>query len=154
MRLDRQDVIYKYTMIAFDLCCENDHTFEVWFKDRKAFDEQNEQDLVLCPVCESTNVRKILSAVSVRTKSPAGDHGNCTEVALRQMWKKIYAAVEKNTEDVGTAFAEEALKMHYGATEPRNIRGVATAEEEKTLRKENVSFMKIPVSAKTGPKGH
>jgi len=39
------------------------------------------------------------------------------------------------------------LKIHYGATEPRNIRGVSTKEEEKTLKEEGIQFFKIPIPA-------
>ncbi len=73
---------------------------------------------------------------------------------MNEMLNKIYTVVKKNTEDVGTAFAQEALKIHYGVTENRNIRGVATPEEEKTLKEEGISFMKIPVPEKTSTKGH
>ncbi|MEJ2169579.1 MAG: DUF1178 family protein [Desulfobacterales bacterium] len=55
--------------------------------------------------------------------------------------------VEKNFDDVGCDFAKEALKIHYGAAEPRNIRGVSTKEEEKTLREEGIQFFKIPLPA-------
>jgi hypothetical protein len=50
-------------------------------------------------------------------------------------------------DDVGCDFAKEALKIHYGVEEPRNIRGVSTKEEEKMLKKEGVDFVKIPMPA-------
>ena len=58
--------------------------------------------------------------------------------------------VEKNFEDVGADFTKEALKIHYGVTEPRNIRGVSTPEEEKTLKEEGIEFLKIPVAKPSG----
>jgi hypothetical protein len=140
-------------MIAFDLRCDQDHIFEVWFQDGEAFETQKEGGLLTCPICGSNNVQKIPSAVAVCTKS-IGKDGDTSESALNKMLNKIYSVVEKNTEDVGTAFAQEALKMHFGVTENRNIRGVATPEEEKTLKKEGISFMKIPVPEKTSTKGH
>jgi len=36
--------------------------------------------------------------------------------------------------------------MHYGVSEARNIRGVSTKEEEKTLIEEGVQFFKVPMS--------
>jgi hypothetical protein len=140
-------------MIAFDLRCDQDHTFEAWFKNREAFETQKEGGLLTCPVCGSNNVQKIPSAVAVCTKS-VGKDGDTSESALNKMLNKIYTVVEKNTEDVGTAFAQEALNMHFGVTENRNIRGVATPEEEKTLKEEGISFIKIPVPEKISPKGH
>jgi hypothetical protein len=59
--------------------------------------------------------------------------------------------VEKNFDNVGCQFASEALKIHYGVTEPRNIRGVSTQAEEKLLEQEGVQFIKIPVPAPPEP---
>ena len=44
---------------------------------------------------------------------------------------------------MGPQFAKEALKIHYGASEARNIRGVSTSEEEKMLQEEGVDFFKV-----------
>jgi hypothetical protein len=140
-------------MIAFDLRCDQDHTFEAWFKNREVFETQKEGGLLTCPVCGSNNIQKIPSAVAVCTKS-VGKDGDTSESALNNMLNKIYTVVKKNTEDVGTAFAQEALKMHFGVTENRNIRGVATPEEEKMLKEEGISFMKIPVPEKISTEGH
>ena len=60
-------------------------------------------------------------------------------------WKEAIEYVEKNFDDVGCDFAKEALKIHYGAAEPRNIRGVSTQEEEKALKDEGIQFFKIPM---------
>ena len=64
---------------------------------------------------------------------------------LSNINRKIVDFVEKNFDDVGSDFTKEALKMHYGVSEPRNIRGVSTKEEEKTLKEEGVQFIKIPM---------
>ncbi|MGD9072079.1 MAG: DUF1178 family protein, partial [Desulfobacterales bacterium] len=42
-------------------------------------------------------------------------------------------------------FTKEALKMHYGVTEQRNIRGTSSPEEEKILKEEGIEFIKIPI---------
>ena len=49
---------------------------------------------------------------------------------------------------MGTEFAKEALKMHYGVTDQRNIRGTSTTDEEKILKEEGVEFHKIPFPKK------
>jgi hypothetical protein len=54
--------------------------------------------------------------------------------------------VRENFEDVGHNFAREALKVHYGQAEERNIRGVSTEPEEDMLKKEGVPFVKIPMA--------
>ncbi len=52
--------------------------------------------------------------------------------------------IKNNFDDVGADFSKEALKMHYGVSKKRNIRGSATGEEEETLKEEGIKFFKIP----------
>ena len=49
---------------------------------------------------------------------------------------------------MGSSFSKEALKMHYGVEEYRNIRGSTTKEEEKVLDKEGVPVLKVPIIKK------
>ena len=76
----------------------------------------------------------------------AGYFGMSDEDALlAKIGQEAIDYVEKNFDDVGCDFAKEALKIHYGAVEPRNIRGISTKEEEKTLKDEGIQFFKIPI---------
>jgi hypothetical protein len=52
-----------------------------------------------------------------------------------------------NTEDVGTQFAEEARKIHYGEAENRNIRGQASREETEALLDEGIDILPLPLPA-------
>jgi len=52
--------------------------------------------------------------------------------------------IKNNFDDVGADFSKEALKMHYGVSKKRSIRGSATAEEEGILKEEGIKFFKIP----------
>ncbi len=137
-------------MIVFDIGCKNGHVFEAWFKDSANFEQQMEQGMLKCPVCGSGDVKKVLSPVRVK-RSPAGD-GPVPQEALMSAIQSIYENIVRNSEDVGTRFTSEALKMHYGVKEHRSIRGVATEEEEKILRDEGVEFFRIPVPNKKGEK--
>jgi len=134
-------------MIAFDLQCVNGHTFEGWFEDGKAYEAQNRKGLITCPVCNDTSVSKILSSFAIKKSfQPAGAiPANSSE--LDQLNSKIVDYVKKNFDNVGPDFTKEALKMHYGVIEPRNIRGVSSTEEEKTLKKEGIQFFKLPIPA-------
>ena len=67
------------------------------------------------------------------------------QAELKKIGKKFVAFVEKNFDDVGADFTKEALKIHYGVTEPRNIKGVSTREDEKLLKEEGVDYVKIPM---------
>ena len=61
------------------------------------------------------------------------------------MTKKLFEYIENNFDNVGTNFAAEALKIHYGVSEPRNIRGISSGQEEKMLKEEGIQFFKVPV---------
>ncbi len=67
------------------------------------------------------------------------------EEAAQQALQLIHEYVDKHFEDVGAKFAQEALKIHHGEEEKRNIRGTATTEEEVILKEEGVQFLKVPI---------
>lgn len=131
-------------MIAYDLQCVNGHTFEGWFEDRKAYEAQKKKALIACPVCNSTNIARVPSTFAIKSSNPLQEFSD-QQTDLENIGKKIVDFVEKNFDDVGADFAKEALKMHYGVTKARNIRGISTKEEEKTLKEEGVQFFKVPV---------
>jgi hypothetical protein len=49
-------------MIVFDLECEHGHTFEGWFGSADDFESQHTRGLVQCPMCDTQQVSKKLSA--------------------------------------------------------------------------------------------
>ena len=133
-------------MIAYDLQCTNGHTFEGWFEDRQAYLAQKKKGLITCPVCNETTVGTIPSTFAIKSAPvPRQESMSPADAALAKISKEAIDYVEKNFDDVGCDFAKEALKIHYGAVEPRNIRGVSTKEEEKTLEDEGIQFFKIPM---------
>jgi hypothetical protein len=133
-------------MIVFDLQCANGHTFEGWFEDGQAYQKQRKKGQIACPVCDDTSVSKIPSSFAVKASQTTPDsYGHDAE--LLKIGKKMVDYVKKNFDDVGCDFAKEALKIHYGVSEPRNIRGVSTDQEEKTLKDEGIKFFKIPMPA-------
>ncbi len=136
-------------MIAFDLKCEQGHVFEGWFKDSASYEDQKNRGLISCPVCNETGVNKIPSVFSIKSSGvpvPASDPAAPAEADdHKALSEKIVHYLNTNFDDVGCEFAREALKIHYGVSEPRNIRGVSTDAEEKTLKDEGVRFFKLPV---------
>jgi hypothetical protein len=135
-------------MIAYDLQCVNGHSFEGWFEDRRAFEGQKKKALIACPVCNSTSIARVPSTFAIKSSNPCKDFSD-QQADLENIGQTIVDFVEKNFDDVGADFAKEALKMHYGVTEARNIRGVSTNEEEKTLKEEGVRFFKVPMPETT-----
>lgn len=134
-------------MIVFDLQCKNGHRFEGWFDDLESLEDQISRGLVTCPSCEETDISRIPSTFGIKgAKSAAAtplENPEIQEVFLQ----KVAQFVDSNFDDVGSKFTDEALKIHYGVSEPRNIRGTSTKEQEDLLTKEGVSFVKFPVPA-------
>jgi hypothetical protein len=131
-------------MIAYDLRCDKGHRFEGWFEDSAEFDRQNEQGAIACPICDDTTIFKIPSTFSIKGTSAALPVKLRRKSDLAALGQQIVNYMENHFDNVGADFAEEALKIHYGAAEPRNIRGVSTATEEATLKAEGITFFKFP----------
>jgi hypothetical protein len=139
-------------MIVYDLQCRHGHNFEGWFDDRNAFKKQQKEELIACPICNDTHVTRRPSTFAIkgsRTSAPPAvkpQSPNSEHIA-----RAVSEFVKTNFDNVGTDFASEALKIHYGVNEPRNIRGVSTSQEEDMLRQEGVDFVKLPIISKETP---
>jgi len=131
-------------MIAYDLKCINGHSFEGWFEDGQTYEEQKKNGFISCPICDSTSIARVPSTFAIKSSLSLKKFNDQHE-DLENINRKIVNFVEKNFDNVGSDFTKEALKMHYGVIEPRNIRGVSTKEEEKTLKEEGVQFIKVPM---------
>ena len=143
-------------MIVFDLACGCGYTFEGWFQDRQDFDKQQTAAFLVCPVCGGREIRKILSPIRAQSFRNAGyelSHMKAAEAEpptrVADSLKTLQEFVEKNFEDVGTELATESLKIHYGVSKPRNIRGVTTELEEKKLQEEGINLLKVPMPFKS-----
>ena len=132
-------------MIAFDLECSKGHVFEGWFNNIESFEKQEADRMVSCPYCSDTSIRRIISPVALKTTARLDREGGAIPVDYGRLAREIVEYINQNFDNVGPAFTTEALKMHYGVAEKRNIRGSATAEEEKRLREEKIDFFKVPV---------
>jgi hypothetical protein len=131
-------------LIVFDLECGRGHRFEGWFNNSASFEEQTLKKLVTCPVCGDTLVRRVISPVATKTARPEPENA-VDSIDYRKLAKEIVDYVNKHFEDVGSDFAKEALRMHYGVSEKKNIKGSATWEEEKMLKDEKIGFFKLPL---------
>ncbi len=65
--------------------------------------------------------------------------------SLQAAWLQAVRKLVQSTEDVGTRFAEEARRIHYGESEQRGIRGEATPQEREALLEEGIETIVIPV---------
>ncbi len=141
-------------MIAYDLCCERDHSFEAWFKDAATFERQAKRKLLSCSICGSQKVKRALSAPAIagtrsqNTAVPAkayATHPDASKLAaLMEQLGELRKQVEANADNVGENFAEEARKIHYGEVEKRSIYGETSDKEAASLAEEGVEFARIP----------
>jgi hypothetical protein len=130
-------------VIVYSLQCSGGHDFEGWFRDSGAFDEQNAQGKLVCPVCETHAICKApmapaLNGASTRRSAPEEMR------KMRKFMTGLRKYVEQNAEYVGPQFPEEARKIHYGETEERHIYGEATLKDVKELVEEGVEIAPLP----------
>ena len=162
-------------MKVLNLLCAEQHGFEGWFGSEDDFQSQLTRGLVACPLCGNTVVHKLPSAPRLNllgsashspapapssepTPLPSGGHkGNAGELvpapaappadAAQAAFLSAVRQVLLNTEDVGSRFAEEARRIHYGETESRNIRGQTSPREAVELIEEGIDVMPLPLPA-------
>ena len=144
---------------VFDLQCDAGHVFEGWFGSADDYDKQRERGILVCPVCDSKQVSKLLSAPrlnmgkgkphasQVAVKPDGGNVSAETPGNLAQLQAQVLKHVRemiRNSENVGDRFAHEARLMHEGESEHRAIRGSTTLEERQDLARDGIAVMPIP----------
>lgn len=163
-------------MKVLNLCCSSGHRFEGWFGSEDDYRSQVDRGLVECPICGDKTVQRLPSAPHVLTSAsrsvsmpPQANERRATsrsgsdaaapvavkpssenvaeQLVLQSAWLRAVQHVIKHTDDVGTRFAEEARRMHYGEADERPIRGQATTDEAKALHDEGIEVMALPMPA-------
>jgi hypothetical protein len=146
---------------VFDLSCEHDHLFEGWFSSQESYDDQLAQGLVRCPVCQSDQITRRVSAPHLNIghlRSPPDKHpeagvperaavASLTMEQLTRLQAEVLRQIRqivRQTDDVGAQFATEARRMHSGEIQERPIRGTASAQECQELVEEGIAIMPIP----------
>jgi hypothetical protein len=141
-------------MKVIDLRCQSGHRFEGWFASDDDFLDQNGRGLIECPLCADHVVVRLPSAPRLNL---SGAREPASEVAatptpeasteLQARWMQVVRHVIANTEDVGTQFADEARRIHYGEKPQRGIRGLASAGEREALIDEGIEVHPLPLPA-------
>ena len=142
-------------MKVLDLQCAHMHVFEGWFASEQDYLSQQARAMMCCPMCGSTAVSKRLSAPrlnfgavsvtqAVTVTGPTVDHvAKDPVIALQQQWLLACRHIVANTVDVGTGFAQEARKIHYGEATERAIRGIASPKETDALIEEGIVVLPL-----------
>jgi hypothetical protein len=136
-------------MKVIDLRCQSGHRFEGWFASDDDFLDQNGRGQIECPLCADRVIVRLPSAprlnLSSASAAPREEAMPDAATALQAQWMQVVRHVIENTEDVGTRFADEARRIHYGETAERAIRGQASADEREALREEGIEVHPLPV---------
>ena len=155
-------------MIHYALRCGAGHAFDGWFRDSGAFEAQVASGLVTCPDCGDAKVVRGLMAPAIprkgakpkaappqevvaaapETTAPQTTGPETTATGLpdqmRAVLQRIRAEVERTSDYVGPAFADEARRIHRGDTGKRNIHGESTPEQAEALAEEGIEVAQIP----------
>ena len=133
-------------MINYTLKCDQNHTFDSWFKSAEAFEMLVKKSMVVCSECGSTKITKAIMAPSISTsrkkdnKHPKLEKKSKLKNDILELKKKI----EANSEYVGNNFANEARSMYLGETPERSIYGEAKADDAKKLIDDGIPVMPLP----------
>ena len=130
-------------MIKYSLRCSDGHNFEAWFSSSKAYEDQTQNSLVLCPLCDSREIKKNIMSPNIGKKGNKSNTNNDVK-KIEVMMNKVLKHVEKNYEYVGKKFPEEARAMHYEEKESKDIYGESSIEEAKELIEEGIDIHPIP----------
>lgn len=138
-------------MIVYDLTCPKEHRFESWFRNSNVVEKLIKAGEVSCPVCGSKKVQKAPMAPRL-AKSTTGEAAVADDQAeLRAAMEgatkapeDLRGVIEKNFDNVGNKFPEEARKIFYGESKPRGIYGDASPAETHALKEEGIEVQSIP----------
>jgi hypothetical protein len=98
--------------------------------------------MITCPICNDHQIEKAFSSFAIKRGGERVEE----KMDPHQALQLVHEYLDRHFEDVGAKFYKEALKIHYGEVEKRNIKGTATTEEEVILKEEGVQFFKIPTT--------
>ena len=148
--------------IKFSLICECSAKFEGWFPSNEDYENQLAQGQLLCPMCDSTKVRKDIMSPNVKKKNGkvkssrtyvrqrgkenvlnmTGEQmvlGGRARTLLRQLEKHV----KDKFENVGKNFAKEARKADKGKRN-EEFYGTATKKEANDLIKDGIDLFHVP----------
>lgn len=131
-------------MIKYNLICKCGYTFESWFASSLEFDNLVKNKIVKCIYCESSEVKKTVMAPRLTRKSNQIQKKNKLQKNIKKELINFKKYIEKNCEDVGERFTQEARSIHYDKKKSKGIYGKATPEETSELIDEGIDVCTLP----------
>ena len=143
-------------MIKFSLICKCSAKFEGWFPTNEDYENQLVKGQLLCPMCDSTKVRKDIMSPSIKKKSTKTPRERGKENILnmtgeqmvmggraRTLLRQLEKHVTDNFENVGKNFPREARKADKGKRD-EEFYGTATKKEADKLVNEGIDLFHVP----------
>ena len=131
-------------MIRYNLICKCRKTFESWFASSSEFDSLNKKKIIKCIYCNSSSVKKAVMAPRLTRKSNQILKKNKLQRDVKKQLTYFKKYIEKNCEDVGERFPQEARNIHYDKKTSKGIYGKATPEETSELIEEGIDIYTLP----------
>jgi hypothetical protein len=154
-------------MIVFDLrCAQGGHVFEAWFGSSSSFEDQRTRGLLICPICQDSDISKAVMAPAVPRKGNStralaptpqammndptnADAGETAKAAaMREMLSKVaqmQADSLKTSKWVGQDFERQARAMDAGDVPTESIHGQTTPEQARALMDDGIGVMPLIV---------
>ncbi len=161
-------------MIKYRLRCSNGHEFDSWFASSDAYETLEAAGQLSCSHCNDPHISRAIMAPNIvrghtgdvtgesgseQSEQQTQDHTQTSqdvdrkksslppmpaEMKALEMVRTLRRHVERNHENVGKDFANQARQMYYGEIEKRKIYGEATVEETRELLDEGIPLMQLP----------
>lgn len=129
-------------MISYRLLCERGHEFSAQFKNSESYEIQERKGFLECPICNSGNISKLLSAPNIHAKST----DKKLQISDNQAaWRELCDYVKSNFKNVGQAFPDEARKIHHGESDTQKIYGQASQQQVMDLHEEGIKVFPLPL---------
>ena len=152
----------KYSLLCKSLYCSNQNSFDGWFQNIEAFQNQKSNGLILCPLCGSDDIIKSLTTPSFRLskvkstdteveqkevddknlRKPVRSNDQTIDISI--LLRAIKKEIKKNSEFVGDDFVKEVRSMQVDKTKERSIYGHGTKKEIEELKDEGVDVLNVP----------
>ncbi len=88
--------------------------------------------------------QKPTEAAADKTQTTALMPNDVRQKEIVEALRVVRAQMIENSENVGSSFASEARKIHYGEAEERNIYGETSPKEAMDLMDEGISVLPLP----------
>jgi len=152
----------KYSLLCKSLYCSNQNSFDGWFQNIEAFQNQKSKGLILCPLCGGDDIIKSLTTPSFRLskvkstdteveqkevddknlRKPVRSNDQTIDISI--LLRAIKKEIKKNSEFVGDDFVKEVRSMQVDKTKERSIYGHGTKKEIEELKDEGVDVLNVP----------